>query len=41
MIQGMDQLNTNLSQAQRVFVTESDITKTQKRVAVLESNAKF
>jgi hypothetical protein len=41
MVDQLDQVNSNLRQAQRVVVVESDITDSQNRVAVIESNAKF
>jgi hypothetical protein len=41
MVDQLAQVNSNMRQATRVQVVESDITNAQKRVEVIENNAKF
>ncbi|MBV7534052.1 hypothetical protein [Chitinophaga sp. sic0106] len=41
MVDQLAQVNTNLRQAQRVYVVESDITDTQATVANIKANAQF
>lgn len=41
MVDQLAEVNSNMRQATRVTVVESDITDTQNRVSVIESNAKF